>query len=148
MQLHDLFPAPGSRKSRKRVGRGHGSGHGGRAGRGDKGQLSRAGGGKGSRFEGGQNPLHLRLPKLPGFKNRFRQEYAIVNVGRLEELFASGDTVDGEALLSKGVIKNLNLPVKVLGDGELTKSLTVRVEKLSGSARAKIEAVGGTVDTL
>lgn len=146
MQLHDLSPAPGSRKPRKRVGRGHGSGHGGRSGRGDKGQLSRAGGGKGPGFEGGQNPLHMRLPKLPGFKNRFRTEYAVVNVSRLEGLFGAGDVVDIDALVAKGVIKSQTTPVKVLGDGELTKKLTVRVDKVSGSARAKIEAAGGTVE--
>ncbi|MFA5843733.1 MAG: 50S ribosomal protein L15 [Coriobacteriia bacterium] len=148
MQIHDLFPAPGSRKERKRVGRGHGSGHGGRSGRGDKGQLSRAGGGKGPGFEGGQNPLHMRLPKLPGFKNRFRVEFAIVNVGRLEDLFSAGDVVDVDSLFDKGVIKRKTVPVKVLGDGELTKKLAVKVDKVSGSARTKIEAVGGTVEAL
>jgi large subunit ribosomal protein L15 len=148
MQLNDLAPAPGSRKDRKRVGRGHGSGHGGRSGRGDKGQNSRAGGGKGPGFEGGQNPLHMRLPKLPGFKNRFRIEYAIVNVGRLEALFAAGDVVDVDALFAKGVIKAKTVPVKVLGDGELTKTLTVKTDKVSSGARTKIEAAGGTVETL
>jgi ribosomal protein L15 len=102
MQLHDLFPAPGSRKDPKRVGRGHGSGHGGTSGRGDNGQLSRAGGGKGPGFEGGQNPLYMRLPKLRGFKNRFRTEYVVVNVSRLEERFSAGDTVDIDALHSAG----------------------------------------------
>lgn len=148
MQLNDLSPAPGSRKDRKRVGRGHGSGHGGRSGRGDKGQNSRAGGGKGPGFEGGQNPLAMRLPKLPGFKNRFRVEYAIVNVSRLEALFAKGDVVDVDALFAKGVIKSKTAPVKVLGDGELTKTLTVKADKVSASARQKIEAAGGTVETL
>lgn len=147
MQLHDLFPAPGSRKDRKRVGRGHGSGHGGRSGRGDKGQLSRSGGGKGPGFEGGQNPLHMRLPKLRGFKNRFRTEYVVVNVSRLEERFSSGDTVDIDALFAAGLIKSRTAPIKVLGDGELTKSLTVRVDKVSAPAKAKIEAAGGTVET-
>lgn len=146
MQINDLFPAPGSRKDRKRVGRGHGSGHGGRSGKGDKGQLSRAGGGKGPGFEGGQNPLAMRLPKLPGFKNRNRIEYAIVNVSRLEDLFDKGATVDIDALFSKGVIKSKSVPVKVLGDGEITKSLTVKVDKVSTAARAKIEAAGGTVE--
>ena len=146
MQLNDLFPAPGSRKDRKRVGRGHGSGHGGRSGKGDKGQLSRSGGGKGPGFEGGQNPLHMRLPKLPGFKNRFRKEYAVVNVSRLEGLFDAGATVDIDALFAAGVIKSKTVPVKVLGDGDLTKALTVKVDKVSGSAREKIEAAGGTVE--
>ncbi len=148
MQLNDLSPAPGSRKDRKRVGRGHGSGHGGRSGRGDKGQNSRAGGGKGPGFEGGQNPLAMRLPKLPGFKNRFRVEYEIVNVSRLEVLFAKGDVVDVDALFAKGAIKSKTAPVKILGDGELTKALTVKADKVSGAARTKIEAAGGTVEAL
>lgn len=147
MQIHDLFPAPGSKKNRKRVGRGHGSGHGGTSGRGSNGQLSRAGGGKGPGFEGGQNPMHMRLPKLPGFKNRNRVEYAVVNVSRLEQLFADGETVDNESLLAKGVIKSLTEQVKVLGDGEISKKLAVKVDKVSGPAKAKIEAVGGTVET-
>jgi large subunit ribosomal protein L15 len=146
MQLHDLFPAPGSRKGPKRVGRGHGSGHGGTSGRGDNGQLSRAGGGKGPGFEGGQNPLYMRLPKLRGFKNRFRTEYVVVNVSRLEERFSAGDTVDIDALHSAGLIKSRTAPVKVLGDGDITKALTVRVDKVSGPAKAKIEAAGGTVE--
>lgn len=146
MQIHDLFPAPGSRKDRKRVGRGHGSGHGGRSGKGDKGQLSRSGGGKGPGFEGGQNPLAMRLPKLPGFKNRNRVEYAIVNVSRLDGLFAAGDVVDVDALFAKGVTKSKTDPVKVLGDGEITKALTIKVDKVSGQAKAKIEAAGGTVE--
>lgn len=148
MQLHDLFPAPGSRKPRKRVGRGNGSGHGSTAGRGDKGQLSRAGGGKGPGFEGGQNPLHMRMPKLPGFTNHFRVEFAIVNVSRLEEKFAAGDVVDIDALFDKRLIKSKTMPVKILGDGDITKSLTVKIDKISGPARAKIEAAGGTVDSL
>lgn len=148
MQVHDLFPAPGSRKPRKRVGRGNASGHGSTAGRGDKGQLSRSGGGKGPGFEGGQNPLAMRLPKLPGFKNRFRVEYAVVNVERLDGLFGSGDTVDIDSLFAKGVIRSKTVPVKVLGDGEITKALTVRVDKTSASAKAKIEAAGGKVESL
>jgi large subunit ribosomal protein L15 len=146
MQIHDLAPAPGSRKERKRVGRGNGSGHGSTAGRGDKGQNSRAGGGKGPGFEGGQNPLAMRLPKLPGFKNRWRQEYDVVNVSRLEGLFADGDVVDPESLKAKGVVKSADAVVKVLGDGEITKKLTVRVAKVSASARVKIEAAGGAVE--
>jgi large subunit ribosomal protein L15 len=148
MQLNDLSPAPGSRKGRKRVGRGHGSGHGGRSGRGDKGQNSRAGGGKGPGFEGGQNPLHMRLPKLPGFKNRFRVEYAVVNVSRLETLFKKGDVVDIDGLFARGVIKSKTTPVKILGDGDLTKALTVKADRVSAPARTKIEAAGGTVETL
>jgi large subunit ribosomal protein L15 len=146
MQLNDLFPAPGSRKSRKRVGRGNASGHGSTAGRGDKGQNSRSGGGKGPGFEGGQNPLHMRMPKLAGFKNRNRVEFAVVNVSRLEDIYSAGDTVDVDSLFAKGVIKSKTTPVKVLGDGELTKKLTVKIDKVSGAARTKIEAAGGTVD--
>jgi len=148
MQIHDLFPAPGSRKPRKRVGRGNGSGHGSTAGRGDKGQNSRAGGGKGPGFEGGQNPLHMRLPKLPGFKNRFRVEYSIINVSRLEERFSAGDVVDIDSLFAAGMIKSKQAPVKVLGDGEITKKLTIKVDKVSAAARQKVEAAGGTVETL
>jgi large subunit ribosomal protein L15 len=146
MQINDLFPAPGSRKPRKRVGRGNGSGHGSTAGRGDKGQGSRAGGTKGPGFEGGQTPLAMRLPKLPGFKNRNRVEYAVVNVSRLDEAFADGDVVDGESLVAKGIVKSANASFKVLGDGELNKKLTVRADKVSGSAKQKIEAAGGTVE--
>ena len=146
MQLHDLRPAEGSTKARKRIGRGNSSGHGTTAGRGTKGQLSRSGGGKGAGFEGGQQPLAMRLPKLPGFKNRNRVEYAPVNVGRLDTLFADGERVDAEALVAKGVIKHDYIPVKVLGDGELTHALTVAVDKVSASAKAKIEAAGGKVE--
>lgn len=146
MQLHDLHPAEGSKKARKRVGRGNSAGQGTTAGRGTKGQLSRSGGGKGAGFEGGQTPLAMRLPKLPGFKNHNRVEYAPVNVARLEVLYNDGETVDAESLLAKGVIKHDYVPVKVLGDGELTKKLTVRVDKVSASAKAKIEAAGGKVE--
>ena len=146
MQLNDLRPAEGSTKGRKRIGRGNSSGHGTYAGRGLNGQLSRSGGGKGAGFEGGQQPLAMRLPKLPGFINHNRVEYAPVNVKRLEDLFESGDVVDAEALVAKGVIKHAYIPVKVLGDGELTKALTVRVDKVSASAQAKIEAAGGKVE--
>jgi large subunit ribosomal protein L15 len=146
MQIHDLFPAPGSKKERKRVGRGHGSGSGGSSGRGNNGQGQRAGGTKGPGFEGGQTPLAMRLPKLPGFKNRNKVYYDVVNVSRLDELFADGDTVDCETLVAKGVIKSAAAPVKVLGDGELTKKLTVKVDKVSGAAKSKIEAAGGTVE--
>jgi large subunit ribosomal protein L15 len=146
MQINDLFPAPGSRKSRKRVGRGNGSGHGSTAGRGDKGQGSRAGGTKGAGFEGGQTPLAMRLPKLPGFTNRNRVEFSVVNVSRLDAVYADGDVVDGETLVAKGIVKSPSEPIKVLGDGEIGKKLTVRVDKVSGPAKQKIEAAGGTVE--
>jgi len=146
MQLHDLAPAPGSTKNHKRKGRGHGSGLGKTAGRGYNGQKSRAGGAKSNGFEGGQTPLARRLPKLPGFKNINRIEYVPVNVGRLETLYNDDDVVNGESLAEKGVIKHADALVKVLGDGELTKKLTVKVDKVSGSALSKIEAAGGKVE--
>ena len=146
MQLNDLRPAEGSTKARKRIGRGAGSGHGTTAGRGTKGQLSRSGGGKGAGFEGGQQPLAMRLPKLPGFIHHGRIEYVPVNVSRLDTIFADGDVVDSETLMAKGVIKHDYIPVKVLGDGEITKKLTVKVDKVSTSAQAKIEAAGGKVE--
>ena len=146
MQLNDLRPAEGSTKARKRIGRGAGSGHGTTAGRGTKGQLSRSGGGKGAGFEGGQQPLAMRLPKLPGFIHHGRIEYVPVNVSRLDTIFADGDVVDSETLMAKGVIKHDYIPVKVLGDGEITKKLTVKVDKVSASAKAKIEAAGGKVE--
>ncbi len=146
MELKDLKPAEGSRKNRKRVGRGNGSGYGKTAGRGLNGQLSRAGGGKRPGFEGGQTPLAMRLPKLPGFRNFNRVEYLPVNVSRLEEKFEAGDVVNGDTLKEKGIIKHSDALVKVLGDGELTKALTVAVDKVSASAKAKIEAAGGKVE--
>ena len=146
MQLNDLRPAEGAKKARKRIGRGNASGHGTTAGRGTKGQLSRSGGGKGAGFEGGQQPLAMRLPKLPGVTNRNRVEYAPVNVSRLEEKFADGDTVDTDSLIAAGIIKREYELVKVLGNGEITKKLTVKVDKVSASAKAKIEAAGGKVE--
>lgn len=146
MELKDLVPAEGSKRNRKRVGRGPASGNGKTAGRGMNGQKSRAGGGKGVGFEGGQTPLARRLPKLPGFRNFNRVEYVPVNVGRLEQYFNAGDVVDTESLVAKGIVKNTTDLVKVLGDGELTKALTVKVDKVSASAIAKIEAAGGKVE--
>ncbi len=146
MEIKDLKPAKGSRKARKRLGRGPASGTGKTAGRGMNGQKSRAGGGKGAGFEGGQTPLARRLPKLPGFTNLNRVEYIPVNVKRLEEVFSAGDVVDGASLKAKGVIKHEDALVKVLGDGELTKALTVKVDKVSASAKSKIEAAGGKVE--
>ena len=146
MELKDLKPAEGSRHSRKRVGRGNGSGYGKTAGRGLNGQKSRAGGGKRPGFEGGQTPLAMRLPKLPGFRNINRVEYLPVNVSRLEEKFEAGEVVNGESLKAKGIIKHEDALVKVLGDGELTKALTVSVDKVSASAKAKIEAAGEKVE--
>ena len=146
MELKDLKPAPGSRHRKKRVGRGPGSGKGKTAGRGLNGQLSRAGGGKRAGFEGGQTPLARRLPKLPGFRNINRVEYVPVNVKTLEERFEAGDVVDRDSLIEKNLLKSYSGPVKVLGDGELTKSLTVKVDKVSKTAQQKIEAAGGKVE--
>ena len=146
MQLHDLTPAPGSTKNRKRVGRGNSSGHGTTSGRGQKGQGSRSGGTKGAGFEGGQTPLAMRLPKLPGFRNINHVEYLPVNVSRIEKYYEAGEVVDGESLVAKGIIKHSTDLVKVLGDGEITKAVTVKVDKVSASAKAKIEAAGGKVE--
>ena len=146
MELKDLYPAPGSRHARKRVGRGPGSGKGKTAGRGENGQLSRSGGGKRAGFEGGQTPLARRLPKLPGFTNINRVEYVPVNVKLLEERFEAGEVVDHDSLVEKNIIKHYEDLVKVLGDGELTKALTVKVDKVSAGAKAKIEAAGGKVE--
>ena len=145
MQLNDLRPAEGSKKARKRIGRGNGSGYGTTAGRGTKGDKSRAGKHKGAGFEGCQTPLAMRLPKLPGFRNINRVEYTAVNISRLEEAFNDGDVVDDDALVAKGITKANEL-VKVLADGDLTKKLTVKTDKVSAAAKAKIEAAGGKVE--
>ena len=146
MEIKDLKPAANSRHAKKRVGRGIGSGLGKTSGRGMNGQMSRAGGGKRAGFEGGQTPLARRLPKLPGFTNVNHQEYVPVNVGRLEANFKAGSVVDCDSLKKAGIIKNNTEPVKVLGNGELKKKLTVRVDKVSKSAQKKIEAAGGKVE--
>jgi large subunit ribosomal protein L15 len=128
------------------VGRGNGSGHGTFSGRGCKGQKARAGNNKmRPGFEGGQLPLIKRLPRKRGFTNIFRTEYAAVNAGALN-VFASGSEVTPEAMLAAGIIKNLNIPVKVLGDGDIDRALTVKAHKFSASAKAKIEAAGGKVE--
>ena len=146
MKLHELTPAAGATKPAYRKGRGAGSGNGKTAGRGHKGQWARSGGGVRPGFEGGQMPLARRLPKLPGFRNINRVEYLPVNVSRLEEKFEAGDVVDGASLKAKGIIKHEDALVKVLGDGDITKALTVKVDKVSASAKAKIEAAGGKVE--
>ena len=146
MEIKDLKPAKGSTHSRKRVGRGAASGTGKTAGRGMNGQKSRAGGGKGAGFEGGQTPLARRLPKLPGFRNPNRIEYLAVNVKTLDTKFDAGETVDETTLYEKGITKHTDTPVKILGDGEITKALTVKVPKISASAKTKIEAAGGKVE--
>ena len=144
MKLHELSPAEGSKKAVKRLGRGAGSGQGKTAGKGHKGQKARSGYSRIPGFEGGQMPLQRRVPKR-GFNNIFATEYAIVNVSDLEKRFEAGATVDAESLVACGLLKTLD-GVKVLGKGEITKSLTVKVDAISESAKAKIEAAGGTVE--
>ena len=143
MELKDLKPAEGSRHSRKRVGRGNGSGYGKTAGRGLNGQKSRAGGGKRPGFEGGQMPLYRLLPKR-GFKNVWAKEYAEVNVSVLNR-FEDGTTVDPVALVEAGILKNVRDGVRILGNGEIEKKLTVVANGFTKSAKAKIEAAGGKV---
>jgi len=143
--LHNLKPNPGAVRERKRVGRGHGSGRGKTSGRGQKGQKSRSGWKGGTRpgFEGGQTPLYMRFPKR-GFSNApFKKEYAVVNVGVLNERFEEGTEITPELLRREGLVKK-NLPVKILGDGELTKKFSVKAHKFSASAKEKIEAAGGS----
>jgi large subunit ribosomal protein L15 len=149
MELHELMPAPGSQKRRKRVGRGTGSGKGKTSGRGMKGQGARSGGGKGPYFEGGQLPLVRRLPFRRGFTNINRVEYKPVNLGRLQEKFGeSGQEVTPETLVETGIIKRSDKAVAILGEGELTTALTVKAHRFSKSAKEKIEAAGGTVEVL
>lgn len=147
MRIHDLKPAPGSVKKRKRVGRGHGSGHGKTSGRGHNGQLSRSGGGKGPGFEGGQNPLARRLPKLPGFVNHWRTEYATVNVSKLER-FAEGTEINAELLANEGIIRKADMLLKVLGDGDLEKKLTIKAAAFTATAKEKIEKAGGIAEVI
>jgi len=146
MELNNLKPAKGSTHHDKRIGRGAGSGHGGTATRGHKGAQSRSGYSRKLGFEGGQTPLAMRLPKLPGFRNPRRIEYTAVNVERLERKFEDGAVIDGAALKAARITKSEFEPVKVLGNGELTKKFTVKVDKVSASAQAKIEAAGGKVE--
>ena len=146
MKLHELQYTEGARKARKRVGRGTSSGNGKTAGRGQKGQGARSGGGKKPGFEGGQTPLFMRLPKR-GFTNFNRKEYAIVNVETLNR-FEDGATVNAAALIEAGIINKELSGLKVLGNGELTKKLTVEAVKFSKSAKEAIEKAGGKVEVL
>ena len=146
MKIHELSPAEGSRKKRKRVGRGPGSGHGKTACRGHKGQKSRSGGGPRPGFEGGQMPLQRRVPKR-GFSNMFRKRLDIVNVSDLEG-FESNSMVDMEALKAAGLVKKVNDGVKLLADGDITHPVVIRVNKVSMAAKEKIEAAGGKVEVL
>lgn len=146
MKLHELKPAAGSRKAPKRIGRGTGSGLGRNAGKGEKGQKARSGGGVRPGFEGGQMPLYRRLPKR-GFTNIFAKEIVSINVNRLN-VFDDGTEVTIEMLLEKGIIGKVNDGVKILGNGEITKKLTVKVNKFSKAAAEKIEAAGGKVEVV
>jgi large subunit ribosomal protein L15 len=146
MKLHELQPAPGSRKPKKRVGRGIAAGQGKTAGRGHKGQKARSGGGVRPGFEGGQNPIYRRLPKR-GFTNPNRKEYAVVNLSTLNR-FEDGTVVTPELLMETGVVKKLQDGLKVLGDGELKVKLTVKAHKFSRTAVEKIEAAGGATEVL
>ncbi|HVN75038.1 MAG TPA: 50S ribosomal protein L15 [Thermoanaerobaculaceae bacterium] len=146
MELHNLSPKAGSRKDRKRVGRGPGSGHGKTAGKGHKGQLSRSGHSHRRNFEGGQMPLVRRMPKR-GFTNIFRKEFVIVNVGQLDR-FPAGAEVTPEVLLAEGVISQLRDGVKILGDGSLSRKLMVRAHKFSKKAQELIQAAGGSCEVI
>src|SRR5688572_5509352 len=145
MRLHDLKPAPGSRQKPKRVGRGNSSGTGKTSGRGMKGTKAR--GTVPPWFEGGQMPLQRRVPKWGGFTNRNRVEYAVVNVGRLDDVFEAGETVTTEALVERRIVAK-GKPVKVLARGEIGKALTVRVNRFSKQAEEKIRAAGGTTEVI
>src|SRR3954449_2979288 len=153
--LHNLKPAPGSRKDRKRVGRGHGSGHGKTSGRGHKGYGARAGAKNRARFEGGQNPIHMRMRKLRGPNKKmsmpfepFRTHTQPVNLADLERKFDNGAAVDLDALRAAGLGTRKNVPVKILARGELTKKLTVHAHAFSKTARERIEAAGGTCQVI
>lgn len=147
MKLHELKPAAGARKGRKRLGRGVGSGWGCTAGRGTKGQNARSGGGVRPGYEGGQMPIHRRLPKR-GFTNIFKKRIAVVNLRDLARTFESGATVDEAALVQSGLIKGPRDGVKLLGNGEIDRPLTVRLDAVSKSAREKIEAAGGSIEVV
>jgi large subunit ribosomal protein L15 len=162
MKLHDLHPAPGSRRPRTRVGRGIAAGKGKTAGRGTKGQLARQNAMPAS-FEGGQTPLHMRIPKLRGFRNPLRIEFEVVNVGRIAQAIERGRieapaaagkakpapvTVNPPVLALAGLVRDPDLPVKVLGTGELERPVFLAVDAISASARAKVEAAGGTIHLL
>ncbi|RII25870.1 MAG: 50S ribosomal protein L15 [Geobacter sp.] len=146
MELNSLKPAVGASKDRKRIGRGPGSGHGKTATKGHKGQKARSGGSIKAGFEGGQMPMHRRLPKR-GFTPLTRKDYAIVNLGQLD-IFESASNVDAAALLKSGIISGVRDGIKVLATGDLTKALTVKAHKFSAAAKEKILAAGGTVEEI
>ncbi len=145
MKQHELSAAPGAKKDRKRVGRGDGSGNGTYSGRGCKGQKSRSGYRIRPGFEGGQLPIIKRLPRLRGFTNIFKKEYTIVKLSMLD-VFEAGSEVSAEEMLKAGIIKTKKLPLKVLAEGDIKKAITVKADKFSAAARAKIEAAGGKAE--
>ena len=146
MKLHELKPAEGATTAAKRLGRGTGSGLGKTSGKGHKGAKARSGGGKGPGFEGGQIPLARRIPKR-GFTNKFRTEYVAINVSRLE-IFEDGMVVSPVELIEYGIIKKIEDGVKIMGNGDLTKKLTVQANKFTATAKEKIEAAGGKVEVI
>ena len=148
MMEHEIAPPAGARRNRKRVGRGDAAGGGSYAGRGMKGQKSRSGPGLRPGFEGGQMPLIKGLPMKRGFNNRYKTHYALVNLDTLQERFAADDRVTPETLRALGIIRRVRRPVKVVGDGDLSHPLRVAAHKFTASARAKIEAAGGSVEEL
>jgi large subunit ribosomal protein L15 len=148
MELNTIKAEKGATQKRMRRGRGDGSGKGTFSGRGMNGQSARSGGRVRPGFSGGQTPLYMRMPKLPGFKNHGRVEYAPVNVGTLEENFKEGETVTKETLIEKRVLRNANKPVKILGNGTLKIALTVKVDKVSKAAEEKIVKAKGTVEAV
>ena len=147
MDLSNLKPSQGSKHSKKRIGRGHGSGQGTQAGRGHKGAQSRSGYSFKRGFEGGQMPLHRRVPKR-GFHNPFRVEYAVVNLDTLAEVFEAGSSVTPDLLRERGLVRKAGVPVKVLGRGDISKKLTVKAHKFSGTAAEKIAAAGGVAEVI
>jgi large subunit ribosomal protein L15 len=147
MSLNNLRPPKGAKHPRKRVGRGPGSGHGKTASRGHKGAQSRSGFRFKRGFEGGQMPLHRRVPKR-GFRNIFRVEYAVINLDTLNEVFDAGSEVTPEVLRERGLVRETGVPVKVLGRGDISKKLTVRAHKFSGTAAEKIAAAGGSTEVI
>ena len=147
MKLHELTPAEGSTKVAKRIGRGHGSGNGKTAGNGHKGQKARSGGSIRPGFEGGQMPLQRRVPKR-GFNNIFAAKAAIVNLGDIDARFEAGAVVDAQALMDCGLVKDCKNGVKVLGNGEMTKSLTIQAKSFSKTAQNKIEGAGGKAEVI
>ena len=146
MKLHDLKPAVGATTAPKRLGRGTGSGLGKTSGKGHKGAKARSGGGKGPGFEGGQIPLMRRIPKR-GFTNKFRTEYVAINVDRLE-IFEDGQVVTPVELIEMGLIKKIEDGVKIMGNGDITKKLTVKANKFTATAKEKIEAAGGKAEVI